>query len=74
MQNDDGINPCNSQDVLITDCFIRSDDDCVALKGLTFDAPNRNIERVKVVDEVLERNSARLKIGAHVNDVRVVQE
>ena len=34
VQNDDGINPCNSQDVLITDCFIRSDDDCVALKGL----------------------------------------
>ncbi|MBM3212914.1 endo-polygalacturonase, partial [Candidatus Poribacteria bacterium] len=24
VQNDDGINPCNSQDVLITDCFIRS--------------------------------------------------
>ena len=36
VQNDDGINPCNSQDVLITDCFIRSDDDCVALKGLDF--------------------------------------
>ncbi|MHC4242505.1 MAG: glycosyl hydrolase family 28 protein, partial [Planctomycetota bacterium] len=34
VQNDDGINPCNSQDVLITDCFIRSDDDCIALKGL----------------------------------------
>ena len=30
VQNDDGINPCSSQDVLITDCFIRSDDDCVA--------------------------------------------
>lgn len=33
VQNDDGINPCNSQDVLITDCFIRSDDDCIAFKG-----------------------------------------
>ena len=34
VQNDDGINPCNSQDVLIDDCFVRTDDDCVALKGL----------------------------------------
>jgi hypothetical protein len=33
VQNDDGINPCNTQEVLITDCFIRSDDDCVAMKG-----------------------------------------
>ena len=38
VQNDDGINPCNSQDVRITDCFIRSDDDCVALKGLDLNA------------------------------------
>ena len=44
VQNDDGINPCNSQDVLITGCFIRSDDDCVALKGLDFSAPNSNVE------------------------------
>ena len=39
VQNDDGINPCNSQDVLIDDCFVRTDDDCVALKGL------RNLNR-----------------------------
>lgn len=32
--NDDGINPCNSRHVTIRDCFIRSDDDCLALKGL----------------------------------------
>ncbi|HWI58511.1 MAG TPA: glycosyl hydrolase family 28 protein, partial [Bacillota bacterium] len=47
VQNDDGINPCNSQDVLIEDCFVRTDDDCVALKGLahlnTPPTPVRNI-------------------------------
>src|SRR5581483_9267423 len=42
VQNYDGINPCNSQDVLITDCFIRTDDDCVALKGLELSGPNSN--------------------------------
>ena len=41
VQNDDGINPCNSQDVRITDCFIRTDDDCVALKGLDLSAPEQ---------------------------------
>lgn len=32
--NDDGINPCNSSNVVIRDCFIRTDDDCIAIKGL----------------------------------------
>lgn len=31
----DGFDPCNSQDVLIEDCFIRSGDDCIAIKGLS---------------------------------------
>ncbi len=30
----DGINPCNCRDVLIERCFVRSKDDCVAVKGL----------------------------------------
>ncbi|MDO4582883.1 MAG: glycosyl hydrolase family 28 protein [Planctomycetia bacterium] len=34
VQNDDGINPCNSRHVTIRNCFIRSDDDCIAIKGL----------------------------------------
>jgi hypothetical protein len=32
--NDDGIDPVNSSNVLIKDCFIRTDDDCIAIKGL----------------------------------------
>ena len=44
MRNDDGINPCNSQDVLITDCFIRGDDDCIALKGMNLQDDNNNVD------------------------------
>jgi hypothetical protein len=31
--NDDGIDPCNSSDVTIKDCFLRTDDDAIAVKG-----------------------------------------
>jgi hypothetical protein len=31
--NDDGIDPCNSSHVIIQDCFLRTDDDGIAVKG-----------------------------------------
>lgn len=31
----DGFNPCNSRDVTVERCFIRSGDDCIAIKGTT---------------------------------------
>jgi hypothetical protein len=65
VQNDDGINPCNSQDVLITDCFIRSDDDCVAMKGLDLKTPNNNVERVTVENCVLWCDRARIFLLGH---------
>jgi hypothetical protein len=65
VQNDDGINPCNSQDVLITDCFIRSDDDCVALKGLDFRAANSNVERITVENSILWCDRARIFLLGH---------
>lgn len=65
VQNDDGINPCNSQDVLITDCFIRSDDDCVAMKGLDFTEGNNNVERVRVENCVLWCDRARIFLLGH---------
>jgi len=65
VQNDDGINPCNSQDVLITDCFIRSDDDCVALKGLNLDSPNNNVERITVENCTLWCDRARVFLLGH---------
>jgi hypothetical protein len=65
VQNDDGINPCNSQDVLITDCFIRSDDDCVAMKGLDLNTPNNHVERVTVQNCVLWCDRARIFLLGH---------
>ncbi|MHC4727211.1 MAG: glycosyl hydrolase family 28 protein [Planctomycetota bacterium] len=65
VQNDDGINPCNSQDVLITDCFIRSDDDCIALKGLDFSADNSNVERITVENSTLWCDRARIFLLGH---------
>lgn len=62
-QNDDGINPCNSQDVLITNCFIRTDDDCLALKGLTND--NANVERIRVENCILWCDRARVFLLGH---------
>jgi hypothetical protein len=65
VQNDDGINPCNSQDVLITDCFIRSDDDCVALKGLDFRGENNNVEGITVENCTLWCDRARIFLLGH---------
>ncbi len=66
VQNDDGINPCNSQDVLIKDCFIRSDDDCVAMKGMKFkDGANNNVERITVEDTILWCDRARIFLLGH---------
>jgi hypothetical protein len=65
VQNDDGINPCNSQDVLITDCFIRSDDDCVALKGLDLNVANNNVERITVENCIFWCDRARIFLLGH---------
>lgn len=65
VQNDDGINPCNSQDVLISDCFIRTDDDCVAMKGLNFSGENNNVERITVENCVLWCDRARIFLLGH---------
>jgi len=65
VQNDDGINPCNSQDVLITDCFIRSDDDCVALKGLDSRGADGNVERITIENSTLWCDRARVFLLGH---------
>lgn len=64
-QNDDGINPVNSQDVLITDCFIRTDDDCIALKGMKQTPFNENIERITVENSILWCDRARIFLLGH---------
>lgn len=65
VQNDDGINPCNSRNVLITDCFIRTDDDCVAMKGLNLDGPDNNVENIVVEDCTLWCDRARIFLLGH---------
>jgi len=51
--------------VLITDCFIRSDDDCVALKGLDFSGANSNVERITVENSTLWCDRARIFLLGH---------
>jgi hypothetical protein len=65
VQNDDGINPCNSQNVLITDCFIRTDDDCIAMKGLSLNLPNNNVESIVVENCTLWCDRARIFLLGH---------
>jgi hypothetical protein len=65
VQNDDGINPCNSQDILISDCFIRSDDDCIALKGLDYKWVNNNVEGITVENTILWCDRARIFLMGH---------
>ena len=43
--NEDGIDICNSGQVRIQDCFIRTDDDCIAIKGIGY--------KRKAVDNVM---------------------
>ena len=63
VQNDDGINPCNSQQVRISNCFIRTDDDCLALKGL--DLQGGNVEDITVENCVLWCDRARIFLLGH---------
>lgn len=62
-QNDDGINPVNSQDIHITNCFIRTDDDCIALKGI--DKNSFNVERITVENSILWCDRARIFLLGH---------
>jgi hypothetical protein len=63
VQNDDGINPCNSRRVRIADCFIRSDDDCVAAKGLV--AESGDVDDVRIERSVLWCDRARVTLLGH---------
>jgi len=46
--NNDGIDICNSQHVTIEDSFIRSEDDCIAIKGMGRDAPHPPVDDILV--------------------------
>ncbi len=63
VQNDDGINPCNSRKVTVRNTFIRTDDDCLALKGL--DNSYGNCEDILVENCVLWCDRARIVLMGH---------
>ena len=63
VQNDDGINPCNSRRVHVKNTFIRSDDDCMALKGL--ENEYGNCEDVTAENCVFWCDRARIVLMGH---------
>lgn len=63
--NDDGINPCNSQNIHIQDCFIRTDDDCIAMKGTKLGSDNDNVENITVENCILWSDRARVFLLGH---------
>jgi hypothetical protein len=75
VQNDDGINPCNSQDVLIEDCLVRSDDDCVALKGLRrLNAPDAPVRGITVRRCIFWCDRARIFLFAHESQAPAIED
>jgi hypothetical protein len=64
-QNDDGINPCNATDVHINHCFIRTDDDCIALKGMQTAPFTKNVENIVVENSILWCDRARIFLLGH---------
>ncbi len=49
--NDDGVNPCNSSNVTIRNCFFRTDDDAISPKGITRaggEADSKPVENIVV--------------------------
>lgn len=61
--NDDGIDVSNARDVLIDDCFIRTQDDCLAVKGIN--TRNGPCERLAVTNCVLWADFARIVAVGH---------
>ncbi len=75
VQNDDGINPCNSQHVLIEDCFIRSDDDCVAVKGLRhLNTPPTPARDITVRRCIFWCDRARIFLFAHESQASAMED
>ncbi|GDY13532.1 hypothetical protein LBMAG53_24100 [Planctomycetota bacterium] len=80
--NDDGINPCNSRRIVIRDSMIRSDDDCIAMKGIAWLLPEhrkpaqyRPEDRPATEDITIERmvfwsDRARVILIGHESDTR----
>ena len=61
--NDDGIDPVNSRDITVRNCFIRTADDCFALKGHR--SEDGAVERLLVENCVLWSETQRIALLGH---------
>ncbi len=61
--NDDGITVTNADGVTVTGCFIRTDDDCIALKG--YSADRRNVSNCTFEKSQLWCDRARIILIGH---------
>ena len=74
--NDDGIDPSNTRDLLMENCFFRTQDDGVAVKGI--EMKNGPCERITVTNSVFWCDFARIVCIGHesrapyMNDIRFV--
>jgi hypothetical protein len=61
--NEDGIDICNSSKISIKNCFIRTDDDCIAIKGMGYD--RKPVDAVNISDCIFWTDVANIfRIGA----------
>ena len=73
LRNDDGLNPVNSRNIRIRNCFIRTDDDCLAFKGK--DSGSFDVEKIEVEKCILWCDRARIFLlghesaAAHMRDI-----
>lgn len=57
--NDDGIDIINSANVAITDCCVRTDDDCIAVKGMSSAPVTNPVDTVTISGSLFWCNRAR---------------
>lgn len=72
VQNDDGINPCNSRQVVVRDCFIRTDDDCMSIKGLG-ETRREPSEDIVIENMVFWCSRARIILFAHESQAEAMR-
>ena len=66
--NNDGIHFCSSQDIVVSDCIIRTGDDCLAFSGITnWDGI---CERIVVTNCSLQAKSAAVRLGHLASKIR----
>ena len=66
--NNDGIHFCASQDIVVSDCIIRTGDDCLAFTGIT--NWEGICERIVVSNCTLQARSAGVRLGHLASKVR----